>query len=629
MTEQIVDIVEANMPASSDVVAEARSAGGAAGMFAGRRVADEIAATKVDRLGVGQIGMQNLGNDVKAALTGGKVAVVGDGSVAYQQFASALRLSAGRLAQRIMNTRQVNNKIWKVIDGKTSQGDEPGWTCRMQTASAGEVWRIRQNRTRGDLPGVIFADKDLNVLTMCCRGAAQATTWNWQEVWCVAPANTAHIMFNTFCTAGYKLCADRMAADGPLGVERVRDVISDMDAIGDWEAGIVLTDDWDLFTGNEGALASRPGVTVEASGNQGVTTTWFETVAPKVVVHYRGETTISGCAIQLAIAKSDGTRYLRLGVLSAGSHDSTYVFDANSLTVYEGAQRFALIVNNVGADSGAIAVDELTVAEIPVGGIRSHAMYNPSLTTMLGNICDKVDAIEQTIATGASGPTTLTSPNGCRYSLMVRDDGTLHTVAHIPQNVLILGNSITLGFGDFGMCATNAANDWCNLTINAIKAKNPDVVTGKLHDAAFEQCESLSAAQQWIQANSSQWAGQDLVVIQIGDNVNNAARRTVFAQSLPLLIDSIRAGSPNARIIIVGIWFTNANVADTIEATTRQGVMVTRIDDLNIAANCGVSGQTITMTDGTTTTAKDAWLPHPGDSGMRLIAERVIKTIDM
>lgn len=628
MTEQIVDIVEANMPASSDVVAEARAAGGAAGMFAGRRVADEIAESKVDRLGVGQVGMQNLGDDVKAALTGGKVAVVGDGSVAYPQFASAMRLSAGRLAQRVMNTRKINNQIWQVVDGKTSQRDEVGWTCRMQSASSGEVWRVRQNRTRGDLPGVIFADQDMKVLAMYCRGAAQAKTWNWQEVWCVAPANTAYIMFNTFTSTGFRLFADRMGADGPIGVERARDVLSDMDAVGDWMSGTVLADEWTPFTGNEEPLASRPGVSVETSGNQGVTTAWFESVASRVVVHYRGETTISTCAIQLAIVGSNGTKYRRLAELSPGVHDCTYVFDANSLTIYEGAQRFAVIVNNVGDNGGAIAVDGLTVAEIPVGGIRSHALYAPSLTDLLANVFAKMDSLEH--GGNCSGQASLTSPNGSRYSIGVDDDGTLCSIPHIPQTMLVMGNSITLGLGGtFGMCATSQQADWCNRTIQAVRSVNTQVRVDKMNCAQFEQCESLDDATAWIQTNAARWTGKDLVVIQIGDNVNTDARRTVFAQSLPLLINSIHTASPHGRIIIVGIWFTSQLVADAIEATTRQGVLVTRIDDLNIAANCGVRGQTITMPNGSTITAQDNWITHPGDQGMRLIAERVIQTIDM
>ena len=49
MAEQIVDLMEANMPASSDVVAAARSAAGA--------VALDALSGKVDKTGVGQVTM--------------------------------------------------------------------------------------------------------------------------------------------------------------------------------------------------------------------------------------------------------------------------------------------------------------------------------------------------------------------------------------------------------------------------------------------------------------------------------------------------------------------------------------------------------------------------------------------
>ena len=50
MAEQIVDLMEAIMPASSDVVAEARSAGGAAGMVAGSLAASSLAGPVLDRV---------------------------------------------------------------------------------------------------------------------------------------------------------------------------------------------------------------------------------------------------------------------------------------------------------------------------------------------------------------------------------------------------------------------------------------------------------------------------------------------------------------------------------------------------------------------------------------------------
>lgn len=51
MAEQIVDVTEANMPVSSDVVAVARSAGGAAGEAAGQLVVDESISGLVEMVG--------------------------------------------------------------------------------------------------------------------------------------------------------------------------------------------------------------------------------------------------------------------------------------------------------------------------------------------------------------------------------------------------------------------------------------------------------------------------------------------------------------------------------------------------------------------------------------------------
>lgn len=96
MTEQIVDIIEANMPCSSDVANVAYGAGAAAGGDMARTVATSVATTiasdmirtdtaevkkelrdglsaKVDRHGSGQVTMLNLANDVKQAMGGGGV----------------------------------------------------------------------------------------------------------------------------------------------------------------------------------------------------------------------------------------------------------------------------------------------------------------------------------------------------------------------------------------------------------------------------------------------------------------------------------------------------------------------------------------------------------------------------
>ena len=79
MTEQIVDIVEANMPCSSDVESVARGAGGEAGRVVAAETATDVAtrltdgalAAKIDKHGVGQVTLDNLSNEVKTAMAGG------------------------------------------------------------------------------------------------------------------------------------------------------------------------------------------------------------------------------------------------------------------------------------------------------------------------------------------------------------------------------------------------------------------------------------------------------------------------------------------------------------------------------------------------------------------------------
>ena len=83
MTEQIVDLIEANMPASSDVVSVAKGAGGEAGRVVAAETAtdvathltDEALAAKIDKHGVGQVTLDNLSNEVKAAMAGGSTLI--------------------------------------------------------------------------------------------------------------------------------------------------------------------------------------------------------------------------------------------------------------------------------------------------------------------------------------------------------------------------------------------------------------------------------------------------------------------------------------------------------------------------------------------------------------------------
>lgn len=167
-------------------------------------------------------------------------------------------------------------------------------------------------------------------------------------------------------------------------------------------------------------------------------------------------------------------------------------------------------------------------------------------------------------------------------------------------------------------------------TVEAIRWKSPKTKVDKLHCAVFEQAEKTETADAWIEANRQMFADRDLIVLQIGDNANNATCRAVFAGSLPRLVRAMRSASPGARIILLGVWYAHA---DTIKAppdtASSCGAKLVRIDDLAVSANMGVKGQAITYADGSSVTAMDNWITHPGDRGMRLIADRLVAALDM
>lgn len=316
-----------------------------------------------------------------------------------------------------------------------------------------------------------------------------------------------------------------------------------------------------------------------------------------------------------------------------GSVIGNLMFDAASYAVYDDAKSYKILIwSNAGA---TIVVNNIIVREKSDIEVTEH--YDHTLKGMLTNISRAVTNLKSEVET-ATIDTSLGSPDGIKYGLLVNSDGTLNTFRFVPNKYIALGNSITCGMdnnnehgGMFGMAASSANNDWLAYVDSAIKAKNSNATYSRIYSSPFEHCETVQAGSAWIAENVSNFTNDvDLALIEIGDNVNTAAKRETFAVTFPNLIHEIRTRCPKCRVIVIGIWFSNSTTKSIITQTASDyGCEFVDISDLNVKSNQATVGDTVTYRDGTTGTIWSGIETHPGDLGMQKIGERVIEKLNI
>lgn len=198
-----------------------------------------------------------------------------------------------------------------------------------------------------------------------------------------------------------------------------------------------------------------------------------------------------------------------------------------------------------------------------------------------------------------------------------------------PDNILYIGNSLLLGFGNHGMASSEIGKDYYSLVNNYIEEESGATVTAdRLGGADLERAASDEAANAWMEEYLKPYLSEerDLVIIQLGDNVNNA---TVFANTANNVIQYVRQYAPNAKVAWVAMWYNANAYLNTIKnACTNNDAVFIDIHDLNVSANCNVVGAEYIDKDGNVETITDSGVAsHPNDQGFQQIANRIIATL--
>lgn len=275
------------------------------------------------------------------------------------------------------------------------------------------------------------------------------------------------------------------------------------------------------------------------------------------------------------------------------------------------------------------SADALAPFEYTLAPATSEQL-STSLSTDISNNSQKIDEAKQQIKQVA----VLTSPSGKKFRISVDDTGELSAVSTIPTNVQIFGNSLTCYYKDSfpALGATDQNHDWYHYVTDYIKSANSSAVIGPRRNIApWEQNTNRDEQfNQLIKPNLS--ADTDLVILQLGDNVNSDALHSGFATDVMNLFKDIKAIAPKAKIYYVGMWFCGwQDMMDSAQAACRKydGTFVDIQDLANDQSNKAYIGEVVTLPDGTTKTlSSEGEANHPGDTGYKKIADRIINSFD-
>lgn len=446
-----------------------------------------------------------------------------------------------------------------------------------------------------------------------------------------------------------KIAASNMKLVDLTDIVKTFDNSLDVSKLSDKEA---LGDEMDIKAikayGQANLEKSADKITVKVYGNNGgLSTQQFSAYSNRVVAYTDLTFTQKGITTQVSyIDKTDNQRKYKTLKKFVGGKVDKVEFDASNLVIYSNADptTFKLLMQaNTDSTVGNDPVGDITLGRLSIfdaggsGDVSSNPMYEPALKNTLSNIIDKLAEIGADIVELKSRKGSyVTMPDGSEGKL-VYVNGVVTVKGSNYNKVLLLGNSLLLGFSTdgshgapFGCTASDSKHDWAYLLTEKLKVKSPNVTVKKLHDAKFEQAESDTASEGYI---SNEFAAaeknNDLVIVQIGDNVNTELRRQTFKNNFSKLIRAIRTNNPAADIVVAGAWFNNANIEGWLQSQSKPlNYTFVPLSDLSTSANMATVGDTVTFNDGVQMQVYEAIRTHPGNKGMEAIANRIYDSLN-
>lgn len=323
------------------------------------------------------------------------------------------------------------------------------------------------------------------------------------------------------------------------------------------------------------------------TGNDWIRTPEFNPTGQNLVyVKFKAEFTRVGshnAGIRVYVADQQSTGGF-FTIIQTIKEDGEYSisFDPAFYTVYNNVNQFYVWISNESMSSGT---DSL---EVKLTNLRVEEYQNSveGVNISGDNTKELFESVDSAITQTKSLLTDtnlLVSPDGSKYELVVSNNGTLNSTPIVPSSGAFFGNSLLTGFGNFGMAASAIDKDYYYLITEYIKTLNPSFTYNKFTASAFEAIDDQADINSTIQSVflDNLTGSENLVVIQLGDNVNTPAKNALFAETSLALCEQIRNTCPNARVFWLGMWYGSQERYNAIEnACNRTGCKFISFADL-------------------------------------------------
>lgn len=282
-----------------------------------------------------------------------------------------------------------------------------------------------------------------------------------------------------------------------------------------------------------------------------------------------------------------------------GRVELEHTFDPVYLFVYESARSFSFVIE------GASEITELTVVE--------------------GN-----NEAEQ--GKEVSRDNTGVDKDGNPIVYVKLLNGERAETRRIPRKALFAGNSLLLGIG-YGMCSSAPDKDYYHYVSEHILSFNPDCKFGKLPGSVFERCESIEAFEGWYENHVYPQLSEDtdLIILQHGDNIGDEAKVLNFTKTKDLFIERLKKDVPYARIIWVHGWYNKKLSGPYVnEVCDKWDIECIDISSIRCReTEAHHQSEYFDIEEGKLKAVDKAWQTHPGDLGMKRIADRIIATLKL